>query len=340
MNMKLKKIAATATAIALFSSAAFADTVLTMNSWLPPTHPQVAELFVPWAADIEKVTEGRVKINILPAPLGPPPAAFDLAKNGIADITYSVHGYTPGRFKTSVLGEMPFLSDDAVATSVAFWRVQDAMLQDAGEYDGVKVLTVFTHGPGEIFSRKPIETAEEVSGQKIRIGSTMAHDIATNLGAVPVEGPSSKAYELLSQGVADGIFFPFETVTFFSLEDILDYGYTVKGGLYNSAMFVVMNEAKWNSISAEDQALIEPLLGEAFARRAGEMWNAADAKGRAEMDGKITIKAASDEEVAALKTRLAPIVEERIAQITEAGVDGQAAYDMMLSEIAKIESEK
>ena len=155
---------------------------------------------MPWAADIEKVTEGRVKINILPAPLGPPPAAFDLAKNGIADITYSVHGYTPGRFKTSVLGEMPFLSDDAVATSVAFWRVQDAMLKDAGEYDGVKVLTVFTHGPGEIFSRKPIETAEEVSGQKIRIGSTMAHDIATNLGAVPVEGPSSKAYELLSQG--------------------------------------------------------------------------------------------------------------------------------------------
>jgi len=87
MNMKLKKIAATSTAIALFSGAAFADTVLTMNSWLPPTHPQVAELFVPWAADIEKATEGRVKINILPAPLGPPPAAFDLAKNGIADIT-------------------------------------------------------------------------------------------------------------------------------------------------------------------------------------------------------------------------------------------------------------
>jgi TRAP-type C4-dicarboxylate transport system substrate-binding protein len=340
MNVKIKKIASAIAAVAALSGAAQAETVLTMNSWLPPTHPQVSELFVPWAADIERVTEGRVKVNILPAPLGPPPASFDIAKNGIADIAYAVHGYSPGRFKTSVLAEMPFLSDNAVATSVGFWRVQDAMLMEAGEYDGVKLLTVFTHGPGEIFSREPIETAADVAGQKIRIGSTVAHDIASELGAVPVEGPSSKAYELLSQGVADGIFFPFETVTFFGLGDLLDHAYTVEGGLYNTAMYVVMNEAKWNVIDPADQALIEPLLGEAFARRAGEMWNAADAAGLAGMNGKIEIKAATEAEVAALKERLAPIVADRIAQVSAAGVDGQAAYDMLLAEIEKIEAEK
>lgn len=338
MNVISRNIAAFATAFGLSGAAAHAEVVLTMNNWLPPSHPQVAELFVPWAADIETVTEGRVKVNILPAPLGPPPASFDLALNGAADITFSVLGYTPNRFKTSVLAEMPFLSDDAVATSVAFWRVQDAMLKEAGEYDGVKVLTVFTHGPGEIFSREAIGSAEDVAGQKIRIGSTLAHDIAENLGAVPVEGPSSKAYELLSQGVADGIFFPFESVTFFNLQDILNHGYTVDGGLYNSAMFVVMNQAKWDSIPPEDQALIEPLLGEAFARRAGEMWNAADARGREQMDGKIALRAATPEEVAALKERLAPIVQDRIAQVSSTGIDGQAAYDMMLAEIAKIEA--
>jgi TRAP-type C4-dicarboxylate transport system substrate-binding protein len=338
MNVNIKNFAGAAIAFTMFAGSVSAETVLTMNSWLPPSHPQVSELFVPWAADIEKATEGRVKINILPAPLGPPPAAFDLAKNGIADITYSLQGYTPGRFATPVIAEMPFLSDDAVATSVAFWRVQNTMLEAAGEYEGVKVLTVFTHGPGQIFSSSPVETAEQVAGQKIRVGGTMAHDIATNLGAVPVEGPASKAYELLSQGVADGIFFPYESVTFFNLQDLLKHAYTIKGGLYNSAMFVVMNEAKWNSISAEDQALIEPLIGEAFARRAGEMWNAADKAGLAAMDGKIEFVAADDAEIAALKERLAPIVQDRITQATEAGIDGQAAYEMLLAEIAKIEA--
>lgn len=344
MNVKLKKIAtrvtSVAASIALYTGIAQADTVLTMNSWLPPTHPQVSELFVPWMADIERVTEGRVKINMLPAPLGPPPAAFDLAKNGVADIAYSVHGYTPGRFKTPMIAEMPFMSDSSVATSAAFWRVHEAMLKDAGEYEGVKVLTLFTHGPGEIFSTKPIETPEDIAGQKIRIGSALAHSIATDLGAVPVEGPSSKAYELLSQGVADGIFFPFESVNFFNLNDILDYGYTVPGGLYNTAMFVVMNEAKWNSISPEDQALIEPLLGEAFARRAGEMWDKVDAEGRASMEGKIALKAATPEEIEVLRDRLAPIVASQIAKVSETGIDGQAAYDMLFDEIAKIEAEE
>lgn len=342
--MKLKTgfgtLATAAAAFALFAGMARAEVVLTLNNWLPPTHPQVAELFVPWAADIERVTEGRVKVQILPAPLGPPSASFDLAKNGVTDIGFAVMGYTPGRFKTSTLAELPFLSDDAVASSVAFWRVQDKMLKDAGEYDGVKVLTVFTHGPGEIFSREPIATAADVAGQKIRIGSTVANDIALKLGAVPVEGPSSKAYELLSQGVADGIFFPFETVTFFHLEDILKHGYTVKGGLYNSAMYVVMNQAKWDMIPAEDQKLIEPLLGEAFARRAGEMWNAADARGRAQMAGKIEIKAATEAETAALRKTLEPVIADRIAQVSSTGIDGQAAYDMLKQEIANVEAGK
>lgn len=335
--MNILKLCLTGLSLSAATSA-FADVTLTMNSWLPPTHPQVAELYVPWIEDIERVTEGRVQIEILPAPLGPPPAAFDLAKNGIADIAYGVQGYSPNRFRTAVLGEMPFLSDDAVATSVAFQRVHSAMLEEVGEYEGVKVLGVFTHGPGAIYSREPIDTVDDIAGQKIRIGGIFAHDIATSLGAVPVEGPASKAYELLSQGVADGIFFPAESVTFFNLQDILTNAYTVERGLYNTSLFTVINAAKWEQIPEADRALIEPLLGEAFARRAGEMWNAADARGREAMAGAITVKAATEAEMAALRDSLQPLIDERIAQVSETGLDGQAAYDMMLAEIAKIEA--
>lgn len=339
MNVNSKYLAGAVAAMALISGSAGADTVLTLNNWLPPTHPLVSDVLKPWADDVADATEGRVTINILPAPLGPPPASYDLAKNGVADITYALQGYTPGRFATSVLAEMPFLSDNAIASSVAFWRVHDEMLEAAGEYEGVKVVSVFTHGPGEIFTHDEVTSVEDLEGLKIRVGGTMAHDIATNLDAVPVEGPSSQAYELLSQGVADGIFFPFETVTFFGLESLLSNVYTIDGGLYNSAFFLVMNGAKWDSIPAEDQALIEPLMGEAFARRAGEMWNAQDAKARAAMEGSIAFTAASDADVQALRARLEPVVQERIEQVSATGIDGQAAYDRLLGEIANVEAE-
>ncbi len=218
-------------AVLVTAGAAMAQTVLTLNSWLPPSHPQVTDLVLPFAAQVEEVTEGRVKVTVLPAPMGPPPATFDLVKNGVVDIGYSVQGYTPGRFKTSAVAEMPFLTSDAVVSSVAYQRVHDAMLAQAGEYDGVKVLAVHTHGPGQIFTSTPIESVDDIAGQKVRVGSVVAHDLAQLLGAVPVEGPSSKSYELLSQKVADGIFFPWESVNFFRPGDLLNSAFVADGGV-------------------------------------------------------------------------------------------------------------
>ena len=321
------------------AGAGMAQTVLTLNSWLPPSHPQVTDLVLPFAAQIEEVTEGRVTVNVLPAPMGPPPATYDLVKNGVVDIGYTVQGYTPGRFKTSAVAEMPFLTSDAVVSSVAYQRVHDAMLADAGEYEGVKVLAVHTHGPGQIFSSSTIDSVDDIAGQKVRVGSVVAHDLAELLGAVPVEGPSSKSYELLSQKVADGIFFPWESVNFFKLGELLTSAFVADGGVYNTAFMMVMNQAKWDSIAPEDQAAIEEIIGEPLARKAGEMWNKADAAGREAMEGNLAIYDATEEDIAALREKFAPVVEANIALISEAGVDGQAAYDMLLEEIEKLEAE-
>ncbi|MFD1344054.1 TRAP transporter substrate-binding protein [Litorisediminicola beolgyonensis] len=339
MSKLTNLLGAASLAVIAGATSGAAETVLTLNSWLPPSHPQVSELVLPFAAEIEEVTEGRVKVTVLPAPMGPPPATYDLVKNGVVDIGYTVQGYTPGRFKTSAVAEMPFLTSDAVVSSVAYQRVHDAMLAEAGEYEGVKVLAVHTHGPGQIFSSSMIESVDDIQGQKIRVGSIVAHDLAKLLGAVPVEGPSSKAYELLSQKVADGIFFPWETVNFFSLGDIVKSAFVAEGGVYNTAFMMVMNQAKWDSISPEDQAAIETIIGEPLVRKAGEMWNAADAAGRASLEGSLAIYDASEDDIAALRERFAPVVEANIALVSEAGVDGQAAYEMLLSEIEKLEAE-
>lgn len=327
-----------ATAVSLcLAAAASAQTVLTVANWLPPAHPLVAEVVVPMTEQIAEATGGTVTANILPAPLGPPPAHFDFAVNGVADITFGVQGYNAGRFKTTNIAELPFLGDSAEAVSVAYWRVFEAMLKDAGEYDQVKVLAVFTHGPGEIFLKSgDVASADVLQGQKLRVGGGIVHEVATTLGAVPVEGPSSKAYELLSQGVADGILFPYESVSFFKLIPQLTDGISVPGGLYNTSFYIVMNKAKWDSLTPEQQEQIDSVTGEALARMAGQMWDKADAAGLAAMDGQVDVVPATEAQIEAWTTALQPVVDAKLAEVGETGVDAQAAYDMLKAEIAKV----
>ena len=328
-------LSATALSLAL-AGAAPAETVLTVANWLPPSHPLVSEVIVPMTEQIAAATDGEVSANILLAPLGPPGAHFDFAVNGVADITFGVQGYNPGRFKTTNIAELPFLGDSAEDVSVAYWRVFEDKLRAAGEYDGVKVLAVFTHGPGEIFLKSGDATSPDVlKGQKLRVGGGIVHEVATTLGAVPVEGPSSKAYELLSQGVADGILFPYESVDFFKLIPQLSEGISVPGGLYNTSFYIVMNKAKWDSLTPEIQAKIDSVTGEALARVAGKMWDKVDAKGLAAMEGKITVTPATDAQLSAWTEALKPIVDAKLAEVGETGVDAQAAYDMLKAEIAK-----
>lgn len=315
---------------------AMAETTLRVSNWLPPSHPIVKDMVVPWAGQVEAATKGRVKVEILKAPLGAPPAHFDIAKDGIADVTFGVHGYTPGRFALTEIAELPFLSDSSEALSVAYWHVYDKMLAKANEHDGVKVIGVFTHGPGHIFNAKrPVTKAADLDGLKIRVGGGIVNDISKNLGMVAVQAPSSKSYEILSNGVADGILFPSESVPFFKIERALKYMTAVPKGLYNTSFFMVMNKAKWDSLSKEDQAAIDAVSGEAFARLAGKAWDTADAAGFE------TIKAAGikvdtfdAEAVADLKTRLAFTEQAFIEKARAKGVDGAAAIKMLKDDIA------
>ncbi len=331
----MKILARTVATLLLFSTPALAQTNLTVANWLPPAHPLVSEVIVPMAESIGEVTEGSVTATLLPAPLGPPQAHFDFAVNGVADITFGVQGYNPGRFKTTNLAELPFLSDSAEALSVAYWRTFEAMLQGAGEYDDVKVLAVFTHGPGEVFlGSGDAASPDLMTGTKLRVGGGIAHDVATALGAVPVEGPSSKAYELLSQGVADGILFPPESVSFFNLIPELPVGVSVPGGLYNTSFYIVMNKAKWDSLSPEDQTAIDSVTGEALARLAGQMWDRADAQGLEAMAGQTAVTPATQEQLTAWSAALQPVIDAKLAEVGETGVDAMVAFEMLQAEVA------
>jgi TRAP-type C4-dicarboxylate transport system substrate-binding protein len=322
---------------------ASAQTVLRVANWLPPKHPLIAEIITPWTEQVKEATKGRVIMQVLPAPIGPPPAHFDFAVNGIADVTYGVHNYTPGRFVVTQLAELPFWSDKSEILSVAYWRVHQKYLDKANEHKGTKLLAVFTHGPGQLWTKgRNLKDMASIKGSKIRIGGGFAQEAAKALQLVPIQAPVTQAFELLSGGVADGIQFPAESVTAFKIDPVLDQGLIVPGGLYNVSFYVVMNEAKWKSISAEDQAAIMSVSGEKLAKLAGQIWDKADASGFRIMaeKGKITLVHPNAAQLAAIGTALEPYVQTALKQIDAKGIDAKAAYEALKAEIKAVASGK
>ncbi len=327
-------------AYAALASAAAAQVTLNASSWVPPGHPITANMLVPFCADIEKVTGGRVKCNILPkAPVGAV-QTFDGIKDGLMDLSLIVHGYTPGRFALSDAPEFPFMGDTAEVTAVAYERVYERMLASANEHKDVALLSVFTHGPGQIYNtRRAIKALRDLDGLKIRVGGGLVNDIAKALGAVPMLKPAPESYELLSSGVADGLFFPKESALSFKLVPLIKHVTYVPGGLYNVSFAWIANPAKWNQIPEADRKAIQPLLGEALARRSGRAWDAADANGESAVrEAGIPIVVASPRFLAEIKAKTEPLEREWIEKKARPkGVDGAAVLKALRAEIAKLQ---
>ncbi|MDA4848572.1 TRAP transporter substrate-binding protein [Hoeflea poritis] len=316
------------------------DTVLRVSSWLPPSHPIVRDMVLPWSEDVAAATEGRVTIQLLDAPLGPPPAHMDLAMAGAADITYGAHDYTPGRFTLHQIVQLPFLADSAATASVAYWRLFEEHLASAGEHKGVQVLSVFTHGPGLMYLRdKAPSPLSELAGAKIRVAGPMTSDMSKALGLTPVQAPAPSSYEILSGGIVDGTYFPAESIPFFRITDELTHGLRAPGGLYNISFFMVMNSAAFQRLSEADQKAIMKLSGEAFALRAGQAWDAADQRGYEAMDGKVDIMDASEADIAALTAATAPMFDKVRESYDAKGIDFEAAMTSLKADIEALSAQ-
>lgn len=277
--MKLPAVVATGLILAsTWSAHVHAQTDLVLSSWLPPRHPVVVNAIKPWAKEIEQVTDGRVTVRVLGKPLGSPPAHFDMAKDGVADITYGLHSFSQdNRFTKSAIGQFSFLGDSAVETSKAFYTVYTEDLGAQADHEGTKLLGLFVHGPGLMHNnQRLIDTPEDFSGLKMRVPGGYIASLTQELGSTPLFMSSTEVYEKLSRGVIDGAAFTYEALTAFKLTDYIKYSMKVPGGIYNTTWFLVMNQGQWDSISAEDQAAIESISGLAFAERIGKAWDDAD----------------------------------------------------------------
>ncbi len=318
-----------------------AQTTLTMSSWVSPHHHLTASVLQVWANDVEKATGGRVKFTMLPKHPSAPPGTFDAVRDGLVDLSFVTASYTPARHILPLMPELPGGGDTALVNSVAYSRIHWKYFQKVGEYRGVKLLGVFTHGPGQMFTKKPVAGIGDVQGLKIRTGGGVAEQVAKALGASAFVKPAPESYELLSSGVADGVFFPLESIISFKLDTVLEQATLFPGGMYSSAFGLFMNEEKWNKLPKQDQEAIEKISGEDIARLAGASWDEADRKGmEALKKSGVKIIHASPAFVAEVKKRSAPIVEDWIKQASAKGVDAAKILTEFHDELKKVAAGK
>ena len=319
-----------------------AEMTLTISSWAPPTHLVTRDIVQGWAAEVEKVTEGRVKLRMLAKHPSAPPGAFDAVRDGLVDVTFTGPNYTPARHIVTVLPELFGGGKTSYINSVAFNRIYWKYLDKAGEFKGVKLLGVFTHGPGHMFNTKrPINSLAEMRGLKFRTGGGAGEKLAQALGISSFVKSAPETYELLSSGVADGTFFPLESVFAFKLESVVKYATIFPGGFYCVTFAFIMNEDKWNKLTKADQDLVLSVSGEHLAKRAGRAWDAADSVALEQMrKAGIEITEASPAFVKEISAKSSALEQEWIKAVTAKGVDGAKALAEFHAELERVAAEK
>ncbi len=335
-----RNLAAAVAAVLLTFGAggAAAQTTLTMSSWVGPNHALTRDVLGGWAVAVEKATQGRVKMQMLPKHPSAPQGTFDAVRDGLVDVSYVTASYTPARHPLPLIAELPGNGSTAVANSVAYSRIHFKYLHGANEYKGVKLLGVFTHGPGQMFSvKKPVNSVADLAGMKIRSGGGISEASAKALGASPLVKPAPEAYELLASGVADGTFFPSESIKSFNLDKVVKYATIFPGGFYSSSFGFFMNEDKWNKLSKADQDAINSVSGEALARLAGQAWDTADKIGLDALRAVgATISEASPAFIADVRKRTDPLVQDWIKSANAKGIDGAKVFAEFHDELTKV----
>jgi TRAP-type C4-dicarboxylate transport system substrate-binding protein len=257
-------------------SALAAPVDLTFSIFFPPTHAQ-AIAAMDFAKEIEKRTDGKVQITTFPGgTLTKAPQCYDGVVKGISDLGNSCFAYTRGRFPVMAAVDLPMgYPSGMVATRVAH---EFAKSVNPKELQDVKVLYIHAHGPGLLHTKKPVRTLEDLKGMKIRC-TGLAAKVVEALGGVPVAMPQGDTYEALQKGVVEGTFSPMEVLKGWKQAEVIKYTTECYSVGYTTAMFVVMNKAKWNSLPADVKGVIEE-LSESWVLIHGQTWDVTDEEGR------------------------------------------------------------
>lgn len=306
------------------------DVTLKLHQFLP-AQANVPKLILDvWADNVEKDSGGRIKVERFPAMQlgGTPPELMDQAIDGIADVVWTVVGYTPGRFPSTEVFELPFMVSDARAASSAYWQMFEKHMKDT-EFADVHILATWVHGPGMFHTNKPVVHPSDLQGMKIRGGGRMVNELLELAGATPVGMPVPAVSEALANGVIDGTTIPWEVTPALKVSELVKNHTEFEGAaLYNLTFVLAMNKDRYESLPDDLKAVIDQNSGLEFSIFAGG--TQADADGPARQiavdlgNNIVTVSEADAEE---WRKVVEPVYARWIADMAGRGIDGQALID-------------
>jgi TRAP-type C4-dicarboxylate transport system substrate-binding protein len=300
----------------------------------PPAHKHTASA-IEWSKDIEKRTNGRVKITVYSGgTLTPADKTYLGVIKGIADIGWSVAGYTKGRFPFSEVLELPFGVKNAVTCSRMINDFYKKFPQMQKEFDEVKVMYIHGHGPGLLHTKKPVYKLEDLKGMKIRAPGSIG-TIISLLGGAPVGMTMSEAYDALSKGVVEGILAPYEPLEGFKLAEVVKCTTESTCIGYTTIQYIIMNKEKWNSLPSDIQKIIEQVNQEGI-EKTGKVWDGLDksAKEYSLKLGHKVISLSKEEEERWVKA-VKPLLDTYVNNMKAKNLPGEEALKFCLDYLKK-----
>ncbi|MDX5384854.1 MAG: TRAP transporter substrate-binding protein [Rhodobacterales bacterium] len=338
MKTALRSVAAAAMLAGMSVAAHAQEVTLKLHQFLP-AQANVPKLVLDvWADKVEADSNGRIKIERFPSMQlgGTPPELINQVIDGVADIVWTVAGYTPGRFPQAEVFELPFIMTNAEATSRAYWEFAEANMFDT-DYKDFKTLAVWVHGPGIIHSKNPITSVADLNGVKLRAPTRTTTKLFTELGATPIGMPVPAIPESLSKGVIDATVIPWEVTAALKVAELVS-NHTTFGddALYTTSFIFAMNKDKYNSLPDDLKAVIDNNSGMEFSAFAGKTMAGADEPSmKLAMDRGNNIITLTPEQVAEWKAAAAGVEASWIEDLNKTGLDGQAVVDQARALIAK-----
>ncbi|MCO6381205.1 MAG: TRAP transporter substrate-binding protein [Vannielia sp.] len=322
MNFKAL-LAGTALAALTTASASAQEVTLRLAHWLPPTHPVQTLGIEPWIESIKEASGGRIDFQIFPAQqLGAAPDHYDMARDGIADITYTNPGYQAGRFPIYSLIEIPFHMDNASRGAKAMHEWYAPIAET--EMSDVMFCMANPHDPGTFHSKNPILEPGDVNGLNVRPAHATMARFVSMLGGGPVQVPAPEAREAIANGAADAMTFPWNSIWIFGIDSELKQHLDMP--FYVSAQLMLINKSTYDGMADDLKKVMDDHCTPEWSQKFSTGWAENEASGRdkalAEGSGH-TVNVPTEEQVQMWKDAAAPLVE---TWKSEAGDDAEAIY--------------
>jgi TRAP-type C4-dicarboxylate transport system substrate-binding protein len=336
----LKSSAAVALGAPGLSGLAQQSITLKFHTFMAPMSNVWLSMHKPWMDKVEKDSGGRIKFEAYPAMQlgGTPVQLYDQARDGVVDVVWTLPGNTAGRFPRVEVFELPFIMNNAEATSKAYWEYVQTMAPD--EFKDTQVLALHVHGPGMFHSRdKLIKTAADLKGMKVRGPTRQVTKLLSSVGATPVGMPLPAITDALSKGTIDACVIPWEVVPSIKVNELTKFHSEFPANqpaLYTTTFVMAMNKAKYESLSPDLKKVIDANSGMATSAWLGKTQQGNDVNGRkTASDRNNTIYQFTDNDTAEFRKLSSHVDEEWAADMNKRNFDGKKLLETARALIAK-----